>query len=61
MEPFTSNLVHSSFEYLLHLYDLHLVSRYKLYEASNYLFNSIYYLLNNQSSSLQLKQKKWHI
>ncbi len=51
MEPFTSNFVHSSFEHLIHLYGLHVVSTYK-YKVDKCLFDFIFYLLNNRSSSL---------
>jgi len=49
------NLVDSSFEHLLHSYGLHLVSTYK-YEIGNYFFDSIFYLLNNDLSSFQLRK-----
>ncbi len=49
------NIVDSSFEHVLHSYGFHLVSTYK-YEINNYLFYSIFYLLNNHLSSLGLKQ-----
>jgi len=49
------NLVDSSFEHVLHSYDLHLVSTYK-YEIDNYLFDFIFYLLGNHLSSLELRQ-----
>jgi hypothetical protein len=48
-----SNHVNSSFEHVLHLYGLHLVSTYK-YEICNCLFYNISYLLDNHLSSLQL-------
>jgi hypothetical protein len=54
METPLLNLVHSSFEYVLHSYSLHLVSTYK-YEIGNCLFDSISYLLDNHLSSLQLR------
>jgi hypothetical protein len=56
MEPPSLNLVDSSFEHVLHSYDLHLVSTYK-YEISNCLFDSIFYLLDNNLSFLELRQK----
>jgi hypothetical protein len=49
------NLVDSSFEHVLHSYGLHLVSTYK-YELSNWLFNSISYLLDNHLSSFEFRQ-----
>jgi hypothetical protein len=55
METPLLNLVDLSFEHPLHSYGLHLVSRYK-YEICNCLFVSIVYLLDNQLSSLKLKQ-----
>ncbi len=47
--------IDSSFEHVLHSYGLHLISTYK-YEIDNYLFDSIFYLLDNHLSSLELKQ-----
>jgi hypothetical protein len=55
METSSLNLVDSSFEHVLHSYDLHLVSTYK-YEIGNYLFGFISYLLDNHLSTLELKQ-----
>jgi hypothetical protein len=55
MEICLLNLVDSSFEHVLHSYGLHLVSTYK-YEISNCFFDSIFYLLDNHLSSLELKQ-----
>jgi hypothetical protein len=55
METHLLNLVDSSFEHVLHSYDLHLVSTYK-YEISNYLLDFISYLLDNHLSSIELKQ-----
>jgi hypothetical protein len=55
METPLLNVVDSSFENVLHSYGLHLVSRYK-YEIRNCLFDFIFYLLDNQLSSLKLKQ-----
>jgi hypothetical protein len=60
METPSLNLVDSSFEHVLHSYDLHLVSTYK-YEIGNYLFGFISYLLDNHFSTLELKQIIWHI
>jgi hypothetical protein len=54
METFTSNLVNSSFEHLLHSYDLHLVSRYKW--SGQFFFNFISYLLHNIIPSTEAKQ-----
>jgi hypothetical protein len=45
----------SSFQHVLHSYGLHFVSTYK-YEIGNCFFESIYYLLDNHLSSLELKQ-----
>jgi len=55
METPLLDLVDSSFEHVLHAYGFHLISTYK-YEINNYLFYSIFYLLNNHLSSLGLKQ-----
>jgi hypothetical protein len=55
METPLLNLVDSSFEHVLHSYGLHLVSTYK-YEIGNYHFDSIFYLLDNHLSFLQLRQ-----
>ncbi len=55
METTSSNLVNSSFEYVFHSYGLCLVSTYK-YEICNCLFDFISYLLDNDFSSIQLKQ-----
>jgi hypothetical protein len=55
METHSLNLVDSSFEHVLHSYGLHLVLRYK-YEIHNCLFYSIFYLLDNHLSSLELRQ-----
>ncbi len=55
METPLLSLVDSSFEHVLHSYNLHLVLTYK-YEISNCLFDSIFYLLDNHLSSLELKQ-----
>jgi hypothetical protein len=49
METPLLNLVDSSFEHVLHSYDLHLISTYK-YVICNRLFDSISYLLNNHLS-----------
>jgi hypothetical protein len=46
MEPPSLNLIDSSFEHVLHSYDLRLISTYK-YEIGNCLFDSISYLLDN--------------
>jgi hypothetical protein len=56
MEPPSLNLIDSSFEHVLHSYDLRLISTYK-YEIGNCLFDSISYLLDNHWSSLELRQK----
>jgi len=53
METPSLNLVDSSFEHVLHSYDLHLVSTYK-YEIGNYLYCFISYLLDNHLSTLEL-------
>jgi hypothetical protein len=42
METFTSNIVNSSFEHVLHPYGFHLISTYT-YEVGNYFFDSIFY------------------
>jgi hypothetical protein len=55
MEPPSLNLFDSSFEHLLHSYDMHLVSTYK-YDIGNCLFDFISYLLDNHLSSLELLQ-----
>jgi hypothetical protein len=55
METPLLNIVDSSFEHVLHSYDLHVVSTYK-YEIGNCLFYFISYLLNNHLSSLELRQ-----
>jgi hypothetical protein len=55
METPLLNLVDSSFEYISWSYGLHLVSIYK-YEIDNYLFDFIFYLLDNNLSSLELRQ-----
>jgi hypothetical protein len=55
METPLLNLVDSSFEHVLHSYNLHLISTYK-YEISNYFFDFIFYILDNHLSSLQLMQ-----
>jgi hypothetical protein len=55
METPLLNLVDSSFEHVLHSYGLHLVWTYK-YEIGNCFFDSIFYLLDNHLSSLQLRQ-----
>jgi hypothetical protein len=55
METPLLNLVDSSFEHVLHSYALHLVSTYK-YKIGNYLFDFIFYLLDNHLSFLQLRQ-----
>jgi hypothetical protein len=55
MEILLLNLVDSSFQHVLHSYGLHLVSTYK-YEIGNFFFESMYYLLDNHLSSLELKQ-----
>jgi hypothetical protein len=55
MEPPSLNLIDSSFEHVLHSYDLRLISTYK-YEIGNCLFDSISYLLDNHLPSLQLRQ-----
>jgi hypothetical protein len=55
METFTSNIVNSSFEHVLHSYGFHLISTYT-YEVGNYFFDSIFYWLENQLSFLQVKQ-----
>ncbi len=55
METPLLNLVDSSLEHVLHSYGLHLVSTYK-YEIKNYLFDFIFYLLDNHLSSLEMKQ-----
>jgi hypothetical protein len=49
------NFFDSSFEHVLHSYGLHVVSTYK-YEIRNCLFDSIFYLLDNHLSSLELRQ-----
>jgi len=56
MEAPLLNLVDSSFEHVLHLYGFHFVLTYK-YEIGNF-FDSIYYLLNNHLSYLELKQNR---
>jgi hypothetical protein len=55
METPLLSLVDSSFEDVLHSYNLHLVLTYK-YEISNCFFDYIFYLLDNHLSSLELKQ-----
>jgi len=55
METHLLNLVDLSCEHVLHSYDLHLVSTYK-YETSNCLLDSLFYLLDNHLSSIELKQ-----
>jgi len=55
METPSLNLVDSPFQHVLHSYGLHLISTYK-YEIDNYLFDSIFYLLDNHLSSLELRQ-----
>jgi hypothetical protein len=57
METPSINLIDSSFQHVLHSYDLHLISTYK-YEICNYLFDSIFYLLDNHLSFLKLRQNK---
>jgi hypothetical protein len=49
------NLVDSSFEHVMHLYNLHLVLTYK-YKIGNYLLDFRFYLLDIHLSSLELKQ-----
>jgi hypothetical protein len=55
METPSLNIVNSSFEHVLHLYGLHLVSTYK-YELGNYIFDFIFDLLDNHLSFLESKQ-----
>jgi hypothetical protein len=55
METMLSNLVDSSFTRVLHSYGICLVSTYK-YEIGNCIFDFISYLLDNQLTSIQLKQ-----
>jgi hypothetical protein len=55
METLLLIIVDSPFQYVLHSYGLYLVSTYK-YEIGNCFSESIYYLLDNYLSSLQLKQ-----
>jgi len=55
METPSLNIVDSSFEHVLHSYDLYLVSTYK-YEIGNCLFDFISYLLDNHLSSFELKE-----
>jgi hypothetical protein len=55
METPSLNLVDSSFECVLHSFGFHLVSTYK-YEIGNCLFYFISYLLDNHSSSFELRQ-----
>jgi hypothetical protein len=55
METPSLNLDDSSFEHVLHSYGLHFVSTYK-YEIGNYLFDYVSHLLDNQLSSLELRQ-----
>jgi len=54
METFTSTLVDSSFEHVLHSYGFHLISTYT-YEVGNFFFDSFNWL-ENQLSFLQVKQ-----
>jgi hypothetical protein len=54
METHLLNLVDSSFEHVLHSYGLHLISTYKN-EIGNCLFDYTFNLLDNHSSSLQLR------
>jgi hypothetical protein len=55
METFILDLVHSSFQHLSYSYNFHIVTIYK-YEVSNYFVSFIFYSLNNQLSSLQMRQ-----
>jgi hypothetical protein len=55
METHLLNLIDSLFEHVLHSYGLHLVSTYK-YEMGNFLFDSIFYLLDIHISCLELRQ-----
>lgn len=55
MEIFTLNLLDSLFELVLRSYEFFLVSTYK-YEVNNCLLYFIFYLLDDQLLSLQVKQ-----
>jgi hypothetical protein len=57
MEICSLNLVDSSFEHVLHSHGLHLVRTYK-YEIRNYFYIFLLYLLDNDLSSLELRQNK---
>jgi hypothetical protein len=55
MEIFTLNIFDSSFEFVLCSYEFFLVSTYK-HEIRNCLFYYLFYLLDDQLLSLQVKQ-----
>jgi hypothetical protein len=56
MQKNLSNLLDSSFKHVLHSYGIFEVSTCK-YEIDNYLFYSIFYLLNNHLSYSRIKSK----